>query len=325
MQPLIQANQSQDLLLLQDNLAQISPAVAYLTSLAASSRYVVASRLQNMVQLLHPNAQWQDFRWQDLRRHHVQALLQQLHLQKKQPATINSYLSAIKGVMREAWIMKQIDSDAWTAIKDIRSFKGSRLAAGRALDKQEIKQLLENDHSLKAVRDRAIFALLIGAGLRRTEVVSINYQDIDFKDYSIKLITKGNQQQRKFMPAFCQGYVEAWLLLRGSHDGPLFTRLYKAKKSGEQLIASDRMTAQAVYFILTETAAKLGLEKMAPHDLRRTFATALLDAGEDLVTVRDAMGHASVLTTQRYDRRGLDKVKKASTRMDNWLTEDTTE
>ncbi|WP_318386882.1 site-specific integrase, partial [Enterobacter sp.] len=53
------------------------------------------------------------------------------------------------------------------------------------------------------------------------------------------------------------------------------------------------------------------LEKCAPHDLRRTFATALLDNGEDLITVKDAMGHASVTTTQKYDRRGEERLRRA--------------
>ncbi|MBE8886287.1 tyrosine-type recombinase/integrase, partial [Enterobacter hormaechei] len=52
------------------------------------------------------------------------------------------------------------------------------------------------------------------------------------------------------------------------------------------------------------------------HDLRRTFATAMLDNGEDLITVKDAMGHASVTTTQQYDRRGEARLRTARDRLD---------
>jgi site-specific recombinase XerD len=314
--------QHTDLLLLDASRADISPAVAYLSGLAASSRVVIASRLATMVHHLNQTHDWVNFPWHTIQRHHVQALLQLLHKDNKQPATINSYLSALKGVLREAWIMKRIDSDTWTSIKEIRSFKGSRLASGRALAQNEIKQLLESDGSLKGIRDRAIFALLVGAGLRRTEVVNIMVDDVDLEGKSIKVVTKGNQQQQKFLPTFAHTYLSDWMHIRGSQTGALFYRLHKPKKSGEQLIGSERMTAQAVYYILTETAKKLGLEQLAPHDLRRTFATALLDAGEDLVTVRDAMGHASVLTTQRYDKRGQEKVRKAASTMDGWLVDE---
>jgi len=54
----------------------------------------------------------------------------------------------------------------------------------------------------------------------------------------------------------------------------------------------------------------------APHDLRRTFATAMLDNGEDLITVKDAMGHAKVTTTQQYDRRGEVHLRSARDRLD---------
>jgi len=66
-----------------------------------------------------------------------------------------------------------------------------------------------------------------------------------------------------------------------------------------------------VYYILQVRQREAGLDRCAPHDLRRTFATALLDNGEDLITVKDAMGHASVTTTQKYDRRGEDKLRRA--------------
>ena len=62
--------------------------------------------------------------------------------------------------------------------------------------------------------------------------------------------------------------------------------------------------------------APAGIAKCAPHDLRRTFATSMLDNGEDLITVKDAMGHASVTTTQQYDRRGEARLRTARDRLD---------
>ena len=63
------------------------------------------------------------------------------------------------------------------------------------------------------------------------------------------------------------------------------------------------MTPQAVYFILSQRAEQAGVKAFSPHDLRRTFAGDLLDAGADLSTVQKLMGHASSNTTAGYDRR----------------------
>ncbi|MNP65073.1 Tyrosine recombinase XerD [compost metagenome] len=70
-----------------------------------------------------------------------------------------------------------------------------------------------------------------------------------------------------------------------------------------------------MYHILQVRQRQAGTEKCAPHDLRRTFATSMLDNGEDLITIRDAMGHASVTTTQQYDRRGEQRLRTARDRL----------
>lgn len=62
--------------------------------------------------------------------------------------------------------------------------------------------------------------------------------------------------------------------------------------------------------MLKERAKEIEMTHFSPHDLRRTFATRLLDSGADLAIVKEAMGHASVQTTLRYDKRGIEKVKK---------------
>lgn len=297
----------------------ISPVLAYLATIAESSRYIVKSRLTNCIWHLGKHKDITSFPWHQLRRHHVQALLQQLALEKLKPTTINSYLSAIKGVIREAWSLRQVSSEEWTAIKEIKSFKGSRLNTGRSLSKDEIHKLFDQQDSLKGVRDKAIFSVMIGVGLRRAEVVALNVEGLDFNNGVLRVITKGNTEEEKAMPRFVCDAVQNWLKLRGNTPGPLFYAVKKSHIDGKRMLIPQRMTPQAIYHILTTSAETLGLEKLSPHDMRRTFATALLESGEDLLTVRDAMGHSSVVTTQRYDKRGKDKVVRAARSVDSWL------
>lgn len=69
------------------------------------------------------------------------------------------------------------------------------------------------------------------------------------------------------------------------------------------------MTVSSLTFILKERARNVEMDYFSPHDLRRTFGTQLLDSGADLAIVKEAMGHASVQTTLRYDKRGFEKIK----------------
>ena len=232
--------------------------------------------------------------WGALRRHHIQAIIDMLSDADKAPATINTYLAALKGVALEAWAMKLMDTESYQHIRQVKSVRGSRLPKGRALTGHEIRALFrccEKDHSSKGLRDAAILSVLLGCGLRRSEIVALNYEHIQFRDQAFIVRGKGNKERISYMP----------------QDGALFTRIRRFDD-----VTDERITDQAIYYILETRQQESGIDKFAPHDLRRTFASAMLDNGEDIVTVKDAMGHASIMTTQRYDRRGDDRLRKAA-------------
>jgi integrase/recombinase XerD len=89
--------------------------------------------------------------------------------------------------------------------------------------------------------------------------------------------------------------------------GPLFTRILKGGR-----ITAERLSDQGVYHILDIRRQQANMASFTPHDLRRTFAGDLLDAGVDLSTVQKLMGHANANTTSGYDRRGAPKRARPS-------------
>lgn len=122
-------------------MAESNPAVAYLLSLGSKrSRLTMGSFLGSVASLLKYPDIFQ-CPWSALRRFHVQAVVEMLQDAGKAPATINTYLSALKGVAMEAWTLKLIDTDTHQHIKHIRSVRGARLPKGRALSAAEVKKL----------------------------------------------------------------------------------------------------------------------------------------------------------------------------------------
>ncbi|EKS1846044.1 tyrosine-type recombinase/integrase [Cronobacter muytjensii] len=292
----------------------LNPAMAYLISLpSAASRQTMRSFLQIVAGMLGARA-LQHCPWGSLRRHHVQGLLEMLSASGRAPATINTYLSALKGTAREAWMMKLMDTDSYQQILAVRAVRGSRLTRGRALSSEEVRTLFtrcEQDKSCKGPRDAAMLSVMLGCGLRRSEVVGLDYDSILEQDQALRVLGKGNKERLAFMPDIVWQRLRCWTdTVRGDYPGPLFTRI----RAGDD-VTSGRLTPQAVYHILDQRRQESGIDGCAPHDLRRTFASMMLDNGEDLITVRDAMGHASVTTTQKYDRRGDARLRRAASKI----------
>ena len=98
--------------------------------------------------------------------------------------------------------------------------------------------------------------------------------------------------------------------VRGQQPGPLFSRIRRHDD-----VQDTRMTDQAIYEILRTRRMEAGLEHCSPHDLRRTYASTLLENGVDIMTLKDMMGHASITTTQRYIHIKNEKMYDASKRL----------
>jgi integrase/recombinase XerD len=293
---------------------KLNPAISYLRDLPSRmSRRAMVSTLNCTARILGATSIY-DCNWGLLRREAVSWTLDVLQEMDYAPATINTYRSAIRGVAREAWLAGLMTAEDFERIKLVKSARGRRLPKGRSLSSQEVRMLLDlpggsTAGSMIDVRDAAVVAVFVGAGLRRAEVAGLDLDDVDFRDRSLIVRGKGNKERMAFLPDGLWAYVEKWVEFRGDFTGPLFIRIRR-----HESLTTDRLSTSGIYHVVDSRRQIAGVDYFSPHDLRRTFATRMLDLGMDLFTVKDAMGHENLATTQRYDKRSIDKQKSARDR-----------
>lgn len=289
------------------------PAAAYLASLRTRvSRAGMESELRKIARIVTGDdaADWRAFDWGTLTAANVAAILAKV---TGAPATMNKTRAALRGIARAAWRLRRIDSEELARIEDIRPAAGSRELAGRQVDGWELAALMRTcaaDPSPAGARDAALFALAAKTGARREELVKIKLADMKAtpEGWEIRIMGKGNKERILYADNGAARALADWLAIRGPAAGALYCPIDKAGN-----IAQDRhMTTTAAHFILNRRAVEAHLPALTWHDLRRTFAGTLLDAGEDIATVAALMGHSSVTTTARYDRRPAEARRKAS-------------
>jgi site-specific recombinase XerC len=286
---------------------ETNPAAVYLASLAPSGRRTMAARLAAAAALMGGDPRTVD--WSALRFEHVTALRSKLSEMGRAPASINATLSALRGVARAAWQLSKMDADDYRLIAEVKNVRGSRLPAGRALTPGEIGALLDTcagDEAPAGARDAAVIALLYGAGLRRSEAADLDLAHYNAATGELRVLGKGDKERLVPLEAGVSAALNDWLSVRGSELGPL---LCPVRKGGK--VELRRMSSQAIYDALLRRAEAARLPSLSPHDLRRTFASDLLDVSGDVSAVQKLLGHANVQTTMRYDRRGEAAKRKA--------------
>ncbi len=247
--------------------------------------------------------------WHQLRNPHTHAIATSL-AERFAPATANQRLCALRGVLKAAWRAGLMDSDAYARAIDVKAIRGHREPAGRALETGELSALFgacAADSTPSGPRDAAALALLVGAGLRRTEAAALDLVDLDLEAEQLRVLGKGNRERTVPLQNGTLEALRDWVAIRGQAPGPLLLAV-----TGGRELTSDRMTGDALLRVCQRRAKKAQVRGFSPHDLRRTFASSLLDAGADISSVQQLMGHASVVTTQRYDRRGERAKRKAA-------------
>ena len=152
----------------------------------------------------------------------------------------------------------------------------------------------------KGLRDRAILELLYSSGLRVSELVGLNSNQLDLDLGIVRVMGKGRKERIVPVGVMAIKALEAYLEKRGMLEGeePIFVNS-----------VGGRLTARSVGRLMKRYTRHSGIfRKVSPHSLRHTFATHLLDAGADIREIQEMLGHSSLSTTQRYTHVSMGKL-----------------
>ncbi len=288
-----------------------TPAQLYLAGLSSGSQGMRQS-LDIIAGILDDSHDAESYPWHEVTYRESMAVRIAL-TERYKPATVNKMLSALRGVLKQTWRLGLVDADAYRRAADVENVRNSNLLSGRALASEEIGKLFATctAETPKDARDAALLAVLYGCGLRRGELAGLDVDDFDSDDCSIVVHGKRNKLRTVYLAGNGCQHVERWFRHRGDAPGPLFCPV---DQTGE--IRISRLRGESVAYIVKRLQQTAGVEQFSPHDLRRSFVTALLDAGEDVLTVQKLAGHADVTTTARYDRRGEQAKRQAVQSLD---------
>lgn len=171
------------------------------------------------------------------------------------------------------------------------------------LDEEQMVRLLSQPDLSKpqGLRDKAIMETLFSTGLRVSELVSLNRDQINLQRREFGIIGKGQKARVVYLSKRAAEWIGKYLKTRNDYYKPLFIRYGGKKPEMDRNGESLRLTARSVERLLDKYVAKAHLPvKATPHTLRHSFATDLLMAGADLRSVQELLGHSNIATTVIY-------------------------
>lgn len=224
-----------------------------------------------------------------------------IHLEQRQyaPATILR-LAAVRRVAYEAAEAGLLSPELAAGIRRVEGVRRIGVRLGNWLPPEQGRQLLASTtpFTSRELRDYAMLAMLIGCRLRRAELLALTLESIQQREEHwviADLVGKGGHVRTVPVPTWLKAAVDGWTTAVGITHGPVFRAINKAGR-----VWGNGITPKVIWEVVKTAAARAGIEKLAPHDLRRTCARLCHFAGGELDQIQFLMGHVSIQTTERY-------------------------
>ncbi|MDD2497975.1 MAG: site-specific tyrosine recombinase XerD [Desulfitobacteriaceae bacterium] len=236
-------------------------------------------------------------------RHDIVGYLLKLKKESKSTATSARHMAAIKSFFHFLLAEKIITEDPTANLETPKLAK----VIPRVLSQEETALLLKQPDVQKDAgrRDKAMIELLYGTGMRVSELLNLNLQDINLDLGYLRCFGKGSKERIVPVGSFAGQAINEYLALSRA-------KLVKKNKESALFVnqRGKRLTRQGFWKILKEYARQAGIETvLTPHTLRHSVATHMLENGADLRAVQELLGHADITTTQIYTHLTNSRLK----------------
>lgn len=235
----------------------------------------------------------------------IREYLSYLYRQKVKKVTVNRKVSSLRAFYKYVLRTGRISNNPAEMIQTLKTEK--YMPAFLSVD--EMFELLkkQNDNSVLGLRNRAILEVFYSSGLRLSELAGLDLIDLDFNQKLVKVRGKGRKERIVPIggPALkaIGEYVEKVGQIRKETDAAVFKKPLFLNAHGK------RITERSIARIVNELADKSGIgRKISPHAFRHSFATHLLNAGADLRSIQELLGHESLSTTQKYTAVNINRM-----------------
>ena len=214
--------------------------------------------------------------------------------------TINQQLAAVRRLAHEAADAGLLSPELAAGISRVKGVKQLGFRAGNWLSAAQSSKVLlrASGEGMRARRDYAMLAMLFGCGFRRSELVGLELGEIQIRQGHwavVDLIGKGGHVRTVPIPEWVKAALDQWTRAAGVREGRIFRAVARTGK-----VWGKGISQNVVWYVVRRCCERVGLEHIAPHDLRRTCAKLCHDSGGELEQIQFLLGHASVQTTERY-------------------------
>ena len=275
----------------------------YLTKVKMASKNTVSSYLRDIRQFSDWCIQVEGCQVIDARQLNINRYFSYLHMQGKSGATVSRTLASLKNFYSYVISAGFMENSPITA--EIHVDRGEKKLP-QILSGKEVELLLSQPSSSdsKGLRDKAMLEVMYATGIRVTELIDLNLDDVNLELGVIKCSNSKKSRVIPLYPAALRAlsiYVKEvrMLMVMDSQEDALFVN-----------VNGSRMSRQGFWKILKFYQAKAGIEKeITPHTLRHSFAVHLLENGADLGSLQELMGHSDISSTQLYTHMINQKLK----------------